>query len=73
MKRKHASISTVVDRPEANEQSDKSKRNAPDPGRQQGQTVEQPGRALAHAQVAHDMGQDQGIEHGVESIEHPAQ
>ena len=32
-----------------------------------------PAVAFGHAQVAHDVGQHQGVEHGVESIEHPAQ
>ena len=49
------------------------KSNPADPGGEQRQAVQQSRRAFRHAQVAHDVGQDQGVEHGVEGIEHPAQ
>ena len=47
--------------------------HASDPRGQQGQAVEQTSYAFAHAQVAHDVGQHERVEHGVKGIEHPAQ
>jgi len=35
--------------------------------------IEQAGGGLAHAQVAHDVGQHQRVEHGIKGVEHPAQ
>ena len=35
--------------------------------------MEQPRSRLRHAQIAHDVGQHQRVEHRVERVEHPAQ
>ena len=37
------------------------------------QRVEQSRSRLRHTQIAHDMGQDQRVKHGVKCVEHPAE
>src|SRR5262249_21242771 len=52
---------------------DETEEHAADAGSEQGQGGEEAGHGLAHAEIANDVGQNQRVEHSVESIEHPAE
>ena len=50
-----------------------AEQRAADGGGHQGEGVEQARRGLVHPQVAHQVGEDQGVEHHVHGVEHPAE
>ena len=48
-----------------------AKCHSADAGSQQGESAEQARSGLAHAEVAHQLCEHEGIEHGVEGVERP--
>ena len=52
---------------------EEAEKNAADAGGEQHERGEDAGGALGHGEVAHDMGEDERVKHGVEGVEHPAE